>query len=211
VTPEGRSVASSDGDPLVAVRITGDDFATAVAEQASADGFTVVEDAPDPQDALRVLCWRQVTQEAIAETAALREQGWRRLVAVVDDVPTAHLIRALTLRLDGVVALDDLARALRPTFLAVLAGQTAHPLAFRDHLERPLLSAREKQVLAMVVLGLTNAEIAQKLFVTEAAVKAHLTSAFAKLGVRSREAAAALILDPDAGYGPGILRITSDS
>jgi DNA-binding CsgD family transcriptional regulator len=62
----------------------------------------------------------------------------------------------------------------------------------------------------MVVLGLTNAEIAQKLFVTEASVKAHLTSAFAKLGVRSREAAAALILDPDAGYGPGILRITSD-
>jgi DNA-binding CsgD family transcriptional regulator len=56
----------------------------------------------------------------------------------------------------------------------------------------------------------TNAEIAQKLFVTEASVKAHLTSAFAKLGVRSREAAAALILDPDAGYGPGILRITSD-
>jgi DNA-binding CsgD family transcriptional regulator len=99
---------------------------------------------------------------------------------------------------------------LRPTLLAVRAGQSAYPLAFREQLERPLLSAREKQVLAMVVLGLANQEIAGKLFLSEASVKAHLTSAFAKLGVRSREAAAALILDPDAGYGPGILRITSD-
>jgi DNA-binding NarL/FixJ family response regulator len=189
----------------------GDDFARAVAHEARGAGYHVCEDDNrTSKGALLVLCWRQVTQEAIAEAASRRQEGFRGLIAVVDDVPTPHLIRAMSLRLDGVVALERLGDALEPTVRAVLAGQTAHPLAFREHLERPLLSTREKQVLAMVVLGLTNAEIARKLFVTEASVKAHLTSAFAKLGVRSREAAAALILDPDAGYGPGILRITSD-
>jgi DNA-binding NarL/FixJ family response regulator len=202
VTPEGRQPA---------VHVTGDDFARVVADHARAAGYRVYEDdGGAATEALLVMCWRQVTQDAIADAARRRRQGFRALIAVVDDVPTPHLIRALSLRLDGVVALERLGEALEPTVQAVLAGQTAHPVAFREHLERPLLSTREKQVLAMVVLGLANAEIAQKLFVTEASIKAHLTSAFAKLGVRSREAAAALILDPEAGYGPGILRITSE-
>jgi DNA-binding NarL/FixJ family response regulator len=194
-----------------AVHVSGDDFAAGVADQARADGFTVLDEEPqDASQAVLVVCWPEVTSTSVSLTAQLRERGYCALVAVVGEVPTPHLIRALALRLDGVVLLERLAQTLAPTLYAVLAGQNAHPLTFREHLERPLLSAREKQVLAMVVLGLTNAEIAQKLFVTEASVKAHLTSAFAKLGVRSREAASALILDPEAGYGPGILRITSE-
>ena len=105
---------------------------------------------------------------------------------------------------------DTLPRSLILTIDAVTAGQSSHPQLFRERLNEPLLSPREKQVLAMVVLGFANIEIARKLFVSEASVKAHLTSAFAKLGVRSREAATALILDPNSGYGPGILRITPD-
>ena len=60
----------------------------------------------------------------------------------------------------------------------------------------------------MVVLDFSNAEIARKLVVTESNVKGHLTSAFSKLGVSSRSAAAELILDGESGLGPGILRIT---
>jgi DNA-binding CsgD family transcriptional regulator len=209
--PGGRQAASVITRSTLAVRVWGDDFTRAVADQARADGFTVLEEEPqDAAQAVLVVCWPQATAKTVSSTAQPRERGFSALVAVVGDVPTPHLIRALALRLDGVVLLESLAQTLAPTLRAVLAGQTAHPLAFREHLERPLLSPREKQVLAMVVLGLTNAEIAQKLFVTEASIKAHLTSAFAKLGVRSREAAAALILDPEAGYGPGILRITSE-
>jgi DNA-binding NarL/FixJ family response regulator len=211
VTPGGRQAASRIARSTLPLRVSGDDFTSAVADQARADGFSVLDEEPqDAAQAVLVVCWSQVTSTTISSLAQLRERGFSALVAVVGDVATPHLIRALTLRLDGVVLLESLASSLAPTLCAVLAGQTAHPLAFREHLERPLLSAREKQVLAMVVLGLTNAEIAQKLFVTEASIKAHLTSAFAKLGVRSREAATALILDPEAGYGPGILRITSE-
>ena len=38
-------------------------------------------------------------------------------------------------------------------------------------------------------------------------MKSHLSSSFTKLGVRSRNEAAALILDPETGLGTGILTI----
>jgi hypothetical protein len=41
-------------------------------------------------------------------------------------------------------------------------------------------------------------------------VKSHLSSAFTKLGARSRSEATALILDPATGLGPGILTIATD-
>ena len=62
----------------------------------------------------------------------------------------------------------------------------------------------------MVVLDFSNAEIAAKLYVSESSVKGHLTSAFTKLGVTSRSAAAELILDSESGLGPGILRISPE-
>ena len=65
-----------------------------------------------------------------------------------------------------------------------------------------------KQILGMVVLGFSNAEIAAKLYVSESTVKSHLSSAFATIGVRTRKQAAALILDPGSGFGTGILAIT---
>ena len=89
-------------------------------------------------------------------------------------------------------------------------GTMRRPSGFRSLLARPALSPRERQVLAMVVLDFSNAEIARKLVVTESNVKAILTSAFSKLGVTSRNAAAELILDEESGLGPGILRFSSD-
>jgi len=66
---------------------------------------------------------------------------------------------------------------------------------------------REKQVLGMVVMGFSNGEIANKLVLAESTIKSHLSSAFSKLGVRSRGEATELILDPVNGLGPGILSI----
>jgi len=80
----------------------------------------------------------------------------------------------------------------------------------RQIVDRPPLSPRERQILAMIVLDFSNAEIARKLFVTESNVKNHLSSAFQKLGVKSRSAAAELILDRESGLGPGILHISPE-
>ncbi len=79
----------------------------------------------------------------------------------------------------------------------------------RAPLETESLSMREKQVLSMIVMGSTNAEIATKLFLAESTVKSHLSSAYNKLGVCSRKDAASRILDPLQGLGPGILAISA--
>ncbi len=56
-------------------------------------------------------------------------------------------------------------------------------------------------------MGYMNGQIAQQLFLAESTVKSHLSSAFRKLGVRSRNEAVNLILDPERGLGMGILAL----
>ena len=65
-------------------------------------------------------------------------------------------------------------------------------------------------MLALVVRGLGNRQIALRLFLSESTVKSHLASAFQKLGVRSRKEAAAVLLDPDEGLGTTILSVDLD-
>lgn len=55
---------------------------------------------------------------------------------------------------------------------------------------RTPLSARETEVVAMATLGLTNAQIAERLNVTNHAIKFHLASIYRKLGVANRTEAA---------------------
>ena len=52
------------------------------------------------------------------------------------------------------------------------------------------MSAREEQVLRLVVDGLANKQIARRLDISERTVKAHLTNVFQRIGVRDRTQAA---------------------
>lgn len=75
------------------------------------------------------------------------------------------------------------------------------------------LSPRERDVLALVGAGLSNGEIGARLFLVEGTVKAYVSSALARLGVRNRVQAAVLAheaglvaeagADPGPGIGPG--------
>jgi DNA-binding CsgD family transcriptional regulator len=56
------------------------------------------------------------------------------------------------------------------------------------------LTPRERQILALVARGKTNAEIAELLWISPTTVRKHLENVYAKLGVRTRTAAAARFL-----------------
>jgi DNA-binding NarL/FixJ family response regulator len=60
-----------------------------------------------------------------------------------------------------------------------------------------VLSRRELQVTQAVGCGLSNMEIAERLTMTEATVKTHVSRAMAKLGVTNRVQAALLVRDAD--------------
>jgi DNA-binding NarL/FixJ family response regulator len=160
--------------------------------------------ASDP-DVLVVVFGRGVTE---------RDQQMRRLrkglpgtplIAIMPEDSRRGVRRALEAGADGVVFEAEVEVALSLTVRAVLAGQMAVPAAGRHEVDRPTLSGREKQVLGMVVMGMSNKAIASKLFLAESTVKCHLSSAFSKLGVRSRNEAADLILHSGGDLGLGLI------
>ncbi|WP_345761954.1 response regulator transcription factor [Diaminobutyricibacter sp. McL0608] len=57
----------------------------------------------------------------------------------------------------------------------------------------PTLTRREAEVLALIADGLSNGEIAARLFVSVATVKTHINAIFAKVAVRDRSQAIALV------------------
>ena len=88
---------------------------------------------------------------------------------------------------------DDVLAGVR----AVARGESPiHPKAARALLGarsgggRPQLTAREVEVLTLVRDGLANKQIARQLEISERTVKAHLTSAFSRIGVTDRTQAA---------------------
>lgn len=130
------------------------------------------------------------------------------MVLVTGEWHGGAIRRILATGVSGLVLLDEVASALPSAIEATAAGSLVLPRRLRDDAFVPALSFREKQVLGLVVLGLTNAEISVKLYLTESTVKSHLSSAYRKLGVASRGEATARILDEEEGYGLGILAIS---
>jgi len=111
----------------------------------------------------------------------------------------------------GVALRCEADRTLMPTIAAVALGQICFPGRHGLSAGKSVLSIREKQVLGLVALGLSNSEIADRLVVAESTVKSHLTSAFSKLGVRSRHEAAHLVVNPDSGLGLGFLSLVPET
>ena len=97
------------------------------------------------------------------------------------------------------------ARGIDPSYVArllaaydlpseVWAEQSGAHLAPRTPVDQPLmepLSEREMEVLHLLAKGLSNKEIAQKLYISLPTVKSHTRSIYGKLGVHSRKEAVA--------------------
>jgi DNA-binding NarL/FixJ family response regulator len=102
---------------------------------------------------------------------------------LLKNAPSTELVSAVR-----VVAAGDALLAPAVTRRVIAAfGRRRDVSEDRRALER--MSERELEVLRLVARGLSNAEIAAALFLGEATVKTHLSSVFAKLGLRDRVAA----------------------
>jgi DNA-binding NarL/FixJ family response regulator len=104
---------------------------------------------------------------------------------LLKDVRPAELVAAIrTVAAGDAVVSPRVTRRLLEEYTRVL------PLSASQMHERyPQLSAlteREREVLIAVARGLSNAEIAASLFVSEATVKSHVGRILAKLGLRDR-------------------------
>lgn len=85
------------------------------------------------------------------------------------------------------------AHAGRPT-ISVEATEALIHAASQEVVSAPNLTEREHEVLLLVVEGLNNTQIAEKLVVSPSTIKSHVSSILAKLGVKSRTEAVTLAL-----------------
>jgi DNA-binding NarL/FixJ family response regulator len=118
------------------------------------------------------------------------------------DCATRHLLDA---GVDGIVAEAELEATVAIALRAVCAGHLSVPRGMRHSVQMPALSHRERQILRLVAAGLTNEEIARRLYLAKSTVAGHLTEVFRRLGVRSRSEAVTMILTGDASLRASIL------
>ncbi|MGK5531636.1 response regulator [Streptomyces sp. URMC 129] len=115
---------------------------------------------------------------------------------LLKDVPPDELLAAIRAVHSGdAVVAPSTTRRLLDRFMTLLpaAEGSAHP-------ELDQLTDREREVLMLIAQGLSNGEIAKRLFVSEATVKTHVGRILAKLGLRDRVQAVVL------AYETGLVR-----
>jgi DNA-binding NarL/FixJ family response regulator len=106
---------------------------------------------------------------------------------LLKDAPPSQLVEAVR-----TVALGEtlLAPAVTRRLVERFVSRPAPGAAEREQLAE--LTERELEVLKLIARGLSNAEIAGQLFLSEATVKTHVTRILAKLGLRDRVQAVVL-------------------
>ncbi|MFC6094558.1 response regulator [Saccharothrix lopnurensis] len=182
--------------------------------------FEVVGEAAGGAEALTVVAASR-PDVVLTDLRMPEPSGGALIRLLVERVPTARVLVLTTHDTDsdvlpaveaGAVGYllkdaprEELFRAVRAAARGetVLSPSVAALLLARIRPRRPLtrtgLSAREREVLALIALGRTNREAAAELHISEATVKTHLLHVYAKLEVPDRASAVA------AAYRRGLL------
>jgi DNA-binding NarL/FixJ family response regulator len=99
---------------------------------------------------------------------------------LVKDTEPAELLQAVRVVAEGEALLSP---GITRRLIEEFATHAKEPKASKD---LDLLTEREREVMALVAEGLTNDEIAQRLFISPATAKTHVSRAMMKLGARDR-------------------------
>lgn len=114
---------------------------------------------------------------------------------LLKDAAPAEIVNAIRSVVAGEAWLDPaVARRLIDEFAARPEPHTPTPA------EMAQLTPREREVLSLMARGLSNADVATELFISEATVKTHLARVMMKLGVREKAQAVA------AAYQTGLVQ-----
>ncbi|MEU2776441.1 response regulator transcription factor [Streptomyces sp. NPDC007162] len=186
----------------------------------SAPGFTVLGEASDGAEAVALttaldpdvvlMDLRMPGGGGVDAIRELTRRGARARVLVVTTYDTdTDTLPAIEAGATGYLLKDAPREELFTAVRAAAQGRTVLSPAVASRLVSAVrtpgtpgnepLSAREREVLALVARGTSNREIARELFISEATVKTHLTHLYTKLGVNDRAAAVA------TAYQRGIL------
>jgi DNA-binding NarL/FixJ family response regulator len=160
--------------------------------------------------------------EATKRLAAQGEKAPRVLVLTTFDLDE-YVYEALRAGAAGFMLKDAPPRQLAEAVRTVAAGESLlAPAVTKRLIERYIsrppsdtarrerfaeLTERELEVLRLITLGLSNAEIGARMFLSEATVKTHVTRILSKLGVRDRVQAVVLayesgLVQPGEQAGP---------
>jgi DNA-binding NarL/FixJ family response regulator len=210
-----QAMGASQERPIAVAVVAGDDvMQRRVLDALTIDGVLVSAQAAsseelesDPgdgaSDAVVISC-RGSADERVAAISAAKVRFPEARIVIIATADSTGVHKAFEAGADGFVFDSEVELTVGPTVRAVCVGQVVVPPMMRSSVVRPALTHREKQTLGLLVLGLTNREIAQRLFLAESTVKCHLTSIFSKLAVRSRSEAARLVLDSPSRLGLAI-------
>jgi DNA-binding NarL/FixJ family response regulator len=145
--------------------------------------------------------------DGIEATRRLRERRPEvRVIALTTYADDESVLGALRAGARGYLTKDASSDDIRNAILTVAAGDAALDPSVQHHVVAALagdpqttdhglsaapdlpddLTPREAEVLGLIAEGLTNAEIAERLFVSPTTVKSHINHLFAKAGLRDR-------------------------
>jgi DNA-binding NarL/FixJ family response regulator len=146
--------------------------------------------------------------DGIEATRRLREcRPEVSVIALTTYADDESVLGALRAGARGYLTKDAGSEDIRQAIITVAAGEAALDPAVQHHVVSALVSdartdadcpstpgaalpdeltPREAEVLGLIADGLTNAEIAERLFVSQTTVKSHINHLFAKAGLRDR-------------------------
>ena len=174
---------------------------------SASDGEEAVALAEEHSPDVVLMDLRMPRVDGIEATRRLREREPNvRVIALTTYADDESVLGALRAGARGYLTKDASSEDIRNAILTVAKGEAALDPSVQHHVVAALaggepaatsdaaaesklpddLTPREAEVLGLIAEGLTNAEIAERLFVSPTTVKSHINHLFTKAGLRDR-------------------------